>query len=63
MQHDGTQPVHSANPGWSTRAIAMMNTAIYDVFQAKNRTHTPWLVDTQALAEHLAGSGRAPRGV
>jgi len=49
MQQDGTHPVHLANPGWSTRAIAMMNTAIYDAFQAKNRTHRPWLSNVQAL--------------
>jgi hypothetical protein len=49
VQHEGTQPVHQANPGWSTRAIAMVNTAIYDAFQAVNRTHKPWLVNTHAL--------------
>src|SRR5262245_25620039 len=43
IQHDGTHPVHSANPGVSTRSIAMMNTAIYDTFQAINRTHQPYL--------------------
>jgi hypothetical protein len=48
-QQDGTHPANLANPGWSTRAMAMMNTAIYDVFQSINRTHQPWLVDTQAL--------------
>jgi hypothetical protein len=48
MQQNGTHPVHQANPGWSTRSMAMMNTAIYDVFQAFDRTHTPFLVDTRA---------------
>jgi hypothetical protein len=50
MQQDGTHPVHQANPGWSTRSMAMMNTAIYDVFQAFDRTHKPFLVDTRAQA-------------
>ncbi|HEX6962923.1 MAG TPA: vanadium-dependent haloperoxidase [Lacipirellula sp.] len=48
MQQDGTHAVNKADPGWSTRAIAMMNTAIYDVFQSFNRTHQPWLVNTHA---------------
>jgi hypothetical protein len=48
MQQNGTLPVHQANPGWSTRSMAMMNTAIYDVFQAFDRTHKPFLVDTRA---------------
>jgi hypothetical protein len=48
MQQDGTHPVHSANPGWSTRSIAMMNGAIYDTFQAVNRTHQPFMADMQA---------------
>jgi len=33
-----------ANPGLSTRAIGMMNAAIYDVYQAFDRTHQPFLV-------------------
>jgi hypothetical protein len=49
MKQDGGHPANQANPGWSTRAIAMMNTAIYDVFQAKQRTHRPWLSDVEAL--------------
>jgi hypothetical protein len=49
MQQNGTHPVHQANPGWSTRSMAMMNTAIYDVFQAFDRTHQPFLVDARAL--------------
>ena len=32
-----------ANPGLSTRAIGMMNAAIYDVYQAFDRTHEPFL--------------------
>lgn len=48
-QADGLQPVNKANPGWSTRTMAMYNGAIYDVFQAINRTHSPFLVDTQAI--------------
>ncbi|OHB79572.1 MAG: hypothetical protein A2W31_18130 [Planctomycetes bacterium RBG_16_64_10] len=49
MQQDGTHPVNQANPGWATRSIAMMNGAIYDVFQAVNRTHVPYQVSTHAL--------------
>lgn len=48
IQQNGVGPAPKADPGWSTRAIAMMNTAIYDVFQAKQRTHQPWLIDTHA---------------
>jgi hypothetical protein len=33
-----------ANPGLATRAAAMMNGAIYDVFQAFDRTHQPLVV-------------------
>ncbi len=51
IQHDGTNAINQANPGWSTRAIAMMNGSIYDVFQAIHRTHTPFLVDTSAPSE------------
>jgi hypothetical protein len=36
------------NPGNSTRAMAMMNGAIYDVFQAVDRTHAPFKYKTQA---------------
>ena len=28
MQDNGLRPNHDANPGWSTRSIAMMNSAI-----------------------------------
>jgi hypothetical protein len=36
------------NPGVPTRALAMMNGSIYDVFQAVNRTHKPFKVDVRA---------------
>jgi hypothetical protein len=36
------------NPGVPTRAMAMMNGSIYDVFQAIDRTHVPFKVDTFA---------------
>jgi hypothetical protein len=36
------------NPGVPTRAMAMMNGSIYDVFQAINRTHAPFKVNTFA---------------
>ena len=36
------------NPGVPTRAMAMMNGSIYDVFQAVNRTHRPFKVNTYA---------------
>jgi membrane-associated phospholipid phosphatase len=49
LQQDGTHPVNKANPGWSTRSFAMVNGAIYDAFQATNRTHQPFMVDTRAL--------------
>jgi hypothetical protein len=40
---DGAINPADANPGWPTRAAAMMNTAIYDTFQTLNRTHQPYL--------------------
>ncbi|HMO84883.1 MAG TPA: vanadium-dependent haloperoxidase [Lacipirellulaceae bacterium] len=43
IQINGTRPNHRADPGWSTRAIAMMNTAIYDAFQAVDRQYKPFL--------------------
>ena len=47
--HDVMRGVpEKANPGVSTRAIAMMNGAIYDVFQAFDRTHAPFLVRDHA---------------
>jgi hypothetical protein len=36
------------NPGVPTRAMAMMNGSMYDVFQAVNRTHAPFKVNTLA---------------
>ncbi|HEY3395418.1 MAG TPA: PEP-CTERM sorting domain-containing protein [Lacipirellulaceae bacterium] len=36
------------NPGNPTRAMAMMNGAIYDVFQAVDRTHAPFKVNQHA---------------
>jgi hypothetical protein len=44
MQLDSTM----ANPGWSSRAMAMVDGAIYDSFMAIDRTHQPFLVDTVA---------------
>ena len=43
MQNDGVHLNNSANPGWATRTLAMMNGAIYDAFQSINRTHAPFL--------------------
>lgn len=36
------------NPGVPTRAMAMMNGAIYDIFQSVDRTHAPFKVRTSA---------------
>lgn len=36
------------NPGNPTRAMAMMNASIYDVFQAIHRTHAPFKVNMSA---------------
>ena len=41
------------NPGNSTRAMAMMNGAIYDVFQAVNRTHAPFKVNQHAPSANI----------
>ncbi|MEX0612444.1 MAG: PEP-CTERM sorting domain-containing protein [Pirellulales bacterium] len=41
------------NPGNPTRAMAMMNGAIYDVFQAIDRTHSPFKVRTLAPGANL----------
>lgn len=49
-QSDGARPINYANPGWSTRAIAITNSAIYDVFQSFSPTNAPFLVDTPAPA-------------
>lgn len=48
IQSDGQNAVNQANPGYSTRSMAMMNGALYDVAQAFNRTHNPFLVNTTA---------------
>lgn len=39
IQLDGASDPSRANPGWSTRSMAMTNGAIYDIYQARNRTH------------------------
>lgn len=41
----------ASNPGWSSRAMAMINGAIYDSFMAIDRTHTPLLVDTRVASD------------
>jgi hypothetical protein len=41
------------NPGDSTRSMAMMNAAIYDVFQAIGRTHAPFKVNAHAPDANL----------
>jgi hypothetical protein len=41
------------NPGNPTRAMAMMNAAIYDVFQAVNRTHAPFKYNTHQPGANL----------
>lgn len=41
------------NPGVPTRAMAMMNASIYDVFQAIDRTHIPFKVNTLAPGASL----------
>ncbi|MCC7475623.1 MAG: vanadium-dependent haloperoxidase [Pirellulales bacterium] len=35
-----------ANPGLATRALAMMNAAMYDIYQAYDHTYTPFLVNS-----------------
>jgi hypothetical protein len=40
--------VSKHNPGVPTRAMAMMNGSIYDIFQAVDRTHSPFKVNTLA---------------
>ncbi|MBK7956152.1 MAG: hypothetical protein IPK02_20615 [Candidatus Accumulibacter sp.] len=47
-----TTPAKS-NPGNSTRSVAMMNATIYDVFQAIDRTHAPFLVNDSAPGASL----------
>lgn len=46
IQLDGASDPSKANPGWATRSMAMTNGAIYDIFQARNRTHQPFRYDT-----------------
>ncbi|HYO23559.1 MAG TPA: hypothetical protein VEQ85_01270, partial [Lacipirellulaceae bacterium] len=41
------------NPGVPTRAMAMMNGSIYDIFQAVDRTHQPFKVNTLAPGANL----------
>lgn len=41
------------NPGNPTRAMAMMNAAIYDIFQAVDRTHAPFKVNRHAPGADL----------
>lgn len=42
--------VATANPGWSTRSMAMVNAAMYDVYQSFNRTHQPFQYTDMAPA-------------
>lgn len=42
-----------SNPGNATREVAMMNGTIYDVFQAVDRTHSPFLVNESAPGASL----------
>jgi hypothetical protein len=55
----------TANPGISTRAIGMMNAAIYDVFQSFERTHQPFKVYATAApgASLEAAVARAARDI
>lgn len=56
MQEDGIQNIDGlANPGWSTRTAAMMNGAMYDAFQAVERTHQPFAYN----ARHAGASKEA----
>lgn len=48
IKADGLTPEQKANPGWSTRSMAMLNGAIFDAFQAVQHTNAPFLVDTDA---------------
>ena len=50
IQHDGLNAQNMANPGWSTRSLAMMNAAIYDAFQSTDRQYSPYLYDALAPA-------------
>lgn len=50
IKSDGGTPAQKANPGWSTRSMAMLNGAIFDAFQSKNNHFQPLLVDTTAAS-------------
>lgn len=55
-----------ANPGVSTRAIGMMNAAIYDVFQAYDHTYQPFLASNfspAANANREAAVAQAARDI
>ncbi|MBL9164982.1 MAG: phosphatase PAP2 family protein [Planctomycetaceae bacterium] len=45
------QNASHANPGWSTRAMAITNSAMYDVLMGFERTHQPFKHTTLAPAE------------
>src|SRR3990172_8978151 len=47
IKSDGHHMANHANPGWSTRSMAMMNGAIYDAFQSVDRTYAPFLYKPQ----------------
>ena len=52
------------NPGNPTRAMVMLNGAIYDIFQAVNRTHIPFKVNTSAPGADIdAAVARAAQNV
>lgn len=56
MQQDGILNIDGkANPGWSTRTAAMINGAMYDAFQAVERTHRPFAYN----ALHIGASKEA----
>ncbi len=42
--------VTRANPGWSTRSMAMTNGALYDITMSFNQTHNPFLYSVPAIA-------------
>lgn len=53
-QQDGQNPINKANPGWVTRTMAMTNGAIFDAFQAFDRTHAPFLVNRRVDAANYS---------
>jgi hypothetical protein len=65
IQDDGVLNTPArADPGWSTRAAAMMNTAIYDAFQSVNRTHKPFLYTLKTPgASEIAAAAQAAHDV